>query len=133
VNPSASATALVVGALLVLGAALPLAIVPATAIIMDDLGAEKAGDGDAVNQLPARSARRPASRLTTSATSAASSSAAAHVAIPRRAARSKLSLIRSASAPRPAWTVASASLACSIDSVARSRVAGGRIANRGRS
>lgn len=33
------------------GAIIPLAIAPATAVIMDDLGEEKAGDGGAVNQL----------------------------------------------------------------------------------
>jgi len=33
------------------GAVIPLAIAPATAVIMDDLGEEKAGDGGAVNQL----------------------------------------------------------------------------------
>jgi Na+/melibiose symporter-like transporter len=33
------------------GAIIPLTIAPATAVIMDDLGEEKAGDGGAVNQL----------------------------------------------------------------------------------
>jgi EmrB/QacA subfamily drug resistance transporter len=33
------------------GAIIPLAIAPATAVIMDDVGEEKAGDGGAVNQL----------------------------------------------------------------------------------
>ena len=42
---------LVIVSTAVLGAAIPLTVAPATAVIMDDVGEGKAGDGGAVNQL----------------------------------------------------------------------------------
>jgi predicted MFS family arabinose efflux permease len=42
---------LVIVSTAVLGAAIPLTVAPATAVIMDDVGEAKAGDGGAVNQL----------------------------------------------------------------------------------
>src|SRR5205085_1507517 len=48
---STTSVIVVMVAMLLFGAIIPLAIAPATAVIMDDVGEERAGDGGAINQL----------------------------------------------------------------------------------
>jgi EmrB/QacA subfamily drug resistance transporter len=48
---STTSVVVVMASMGLFGAIIPLTIAPATAVIMDDLGEEKAGDGGAVNQL----------------------------------------------------------------------------------